>query len=454
MANKNTNYKYIDDDEHKKITEHHESSADSHVAGASESVTTTYEDAQSEANDEPSTPETSVTSSEITAPQQAPFNYPLGYVIPTYQGSKWDTEAQKVLDEYEGYTYEDYLQSQQYKQLEEQYSQAGKQSMQDTLGQVSARTGGLASTYATGAAQKSYDKFMRNLFEVANKMYNDERAEILNKYGIISKLAQQDYNRFGDTVSRYNDERNFAYKQQNDAQTLKYKQQSDARELAQKQVNSLIAAGEMPSKYLIDQAGYNLGYVEQMVEANKKTYTSPTLTPQQAYDIYDDANTALAQMGINVSGMLTYKDWLQVKNDVGGTWQPHYGVTQIGYDLARNSKTYAEYAENFVTFLNENHAASTRAATSSEDESGTISENAQLSTSETTSESDDNASKKHSFSDLYKLAKEMVKKADRVGLEEMIGDVESGEYGDFSKAQLQLLHSLLGSLNVHENQGE
>lgn len=135
---------------------------------------------------------------------------------------------------------------------------AGQQSMQDTLGQVSARTGGIASTYATAAAQKNYDQFMRALFEVANQMYDAEREEIKSKYGLYDAEEDEDYDRYLDSLAWYNNERSVASTQASAEQAL-----------ARKQVDSMIDEGKMPPDELIDQSGYNKGYVEEMVVMNK-----------------------------------------------------------------------------------------------------------------------------------------------------------------------------------------
>ena len=68
-----------------------------------------------------------------------------------------------------------------YQQYKESYTRSGERAMQDTLGQVSARTGGLASSYAGSAAQQTYDNYMGaladkipELKQLAYSMYQDE----------------------------------------------------------------------------------------------------------------------------------------------------------------------------------------------------------------------------------------------------------------------------------------
>ena len=113
-------------------------------------------------------------------------------------------------------------------------------------------------------------------------------------------------------------------------------------------MDDLIAKGIIPDGDLIDKSGYSMSYVEKMVSEVKKTMP---LTPEQAQKIYDDANKTMKEKGISVPGMLTYEDWLKIQNDPNGEWKPSYGVTQTGYNLARNNKTYEEYANAFVDFM-------------------------------------------------------------------------------------------------------
>ncbi|MBQ2819489.1 MAG: hypothetical protein IJF14_03790 [Clostridia bacterium] len=255
---------------------------------------------------EPSAASETSPASPASQEEEEPL-YVGGYEMPSYEESPWAAKAKEVLEQYDGYTYEDFLASPQYQELQEQYAMAGQQSMKDTLGQVSARTGGIASTYATAAAQKNYDQFMRALFEVANQMYDAEREEIKSKYGLYDAEEDEDYDRYLDSL-------NFAY----------------------------------------NVAVYNDQNKQPETPA---TDTVPELTPQQAQRIYDEANNTMAEQGINIPGMLSYEDWQKVQNDPNGAWQPGYGVTQIGYDIARNSKTYEEYAQNFMDYMNQNYAA-------------------------------------------------------------------------------------------------
>jgi hypothetical protein len=88
-------------------------------------------------------------------------------------------------------SYDNFKQGSMYQGLQKNYAQQGQQAMKDTLGQVAARTGGMASSYATTAAQQSYNNYMQQLEDVARSMYNDEYARARDKVS----LAQNEYDR-------------------------------------------------------------------------------------------------------------------------------------------------------------------------------------------------------------------------------------------------------------------
>ena len=77
----------------------------------------------------------------------------------------------------------------------------GQQAMQDTLGQVSARTGGYASSYATSAANQSYNDYMTALEDAARAMYQDSLNQQRDNLGMVNDAEQIDYSRYLTPVS-------------------------------------------------------------------------------------------------------------------------------------------------------------------------------------------------------------------------------------------------------------
>lgn len=98
-----------------------------------------------------------------------------------------------------------------YKLYAQQYTSGGQSAMQNTLAQIAARTGGLASSYAGTAAQNAYNGYMSQLankipelYQMAYGMYRDRQNDMRENLAMLQGLSDSDYN-------RYANERNFAY---------------------------------------------------------------------------------------------------------------------------------------------------------------------------------------------------------------------------------------------------
>ena len=111
-----------------------------------------------------------------------------------------------------------------YRQYEDSYTKNGGLAMRDVLGQVSARTGGLASSYAATAAQQSYNNYMDQLADkipelqqLAYQMYLNEGAADRSDVELLMALESADYNRYLNALGQYNTDRSFAYGQHRDS---------------------------------------------------------------------------------------------------------------------------------------------------------------------------------------------------------------------------------------------
>lgn len=115
-----------------------------------------------------------------------------------------------------------------YQQYKDTYTRAGQRGMQDTLAQVSARTGGLASSYAESAAQQTYNNYMAQLadkvpelYQLAYSMYMDELGQDRNDLSMLMGLDDTAY-------GRWSDDRNFDYNAYRDqVADRQWKQQFD-----------------------------------------------------------------------------------------------------------------------------------------------------------------------------------------------------------------------------------
>lgn len=105
-----------------------------------------------------------------------------------------------------------------YQQYKESYTRNGQRAMEDTLGQASARTGGLASSYAGSAAQQTYDGYMAQLSDkvpqlrqLAYQMYLDEENRDRANLEMLMGLEQGDYNKYLTQLGQYNTDRSMDF---------------------------------------------------------------------------------------------------------------------------------------------------------------------------------------------------------------------------------------------------
>lgn len=123
--------------------------------------------------------------------------------MPTYDSEYMD-KLNAVVRQLTEMNYDDWTKGSQYQALAERYGNNGKMSMQDVLGQIASRTGGLASSYATTAAQQQYNQYMAQLEDVARQMYSQDRSELMDNANLYRNLANDEYDRYRDSVADYN----------------------------------------------------------------------------------------------------------------------------------------------------------------------------------------------------------------------------------------------------------
>lgn len=121
-----------------------------------------------------------------------------------------------------------------YQQYKESYTRNGQRAMQDTMGQMAARTGGLASSYAGAAAQQTFDNYMGaladkipELQQLAYSMYMDEGNTQRANLEMLQALEAGDYAKYQDLLSQYNTDRGFSYGVFSDQKNYDYQLERD-----------------------------------------------------------------------------------------------------------------------------------------------------------------------------------------------------------------------------------
>lgn len=197
-----------------------------------------------------------------------------------------------------------------YKQYEEQYTRQGKEAASNVLAQVSARTGGLASSYAGVASQQQNEAYMAaladkipELRQAAYDMYDAQYKRDLNNYNLLYGREQDtlanDWKERTFERSNLESDRNYglavsgaAQQQANWNKTFEYSAQTDAsaqgiaiRDDARNQISSFLANGgsinNVP-KDVLSASGLDIGYwtayemqvAKEMAAAEKQTARS------------------------------------------------------------------------------------------------------------------------------------------------------------------------------------
>lgn len=188
-----------------------------------------------------------------------------------------------------------------YQQYRDSYTRSGQRAMQDTLGQVSARTGGLASSYAGSAAQQTYDGYMSaladkipELKQLAYQMYLDEGNTQRANLSMLTALEQGDYAKYQDLLAQYNTDRSFAYGQHRDSisdqrydQEFNYQVGRDALsdQRYDQEFNYQVGRDALSDRRYDDETAYNRG-----IYANETAYDRAVYADERDYNrgVYAD----------------------------------------------------------------------------------------------------------------------------------------------------------------------
>lgn len=185
-----------------------------------------------------------------------------------------------TLAQLEKMSYPEWQKGETYGELEKNYTAAGQKAMQDTLAQVSSRTGGIASSYAGGAAQGAYNEYMQGLDEAARQQYLAERGELTDLLQLQMSADNTEYSRMLDQIAAEQNAEALGYERAQAADALSFERQLLERQEAQETVNNMIAMGatlaDIPQDLLM-KSGYGESYVN-VGNADYKRQTAPKVT--------------------------------------------------------------------------------------------------------------------------------------------------------------------------------
>ena len=188
--------------------------------------------------------------------QYGTFPYPQPPKYTDQYSSRIDEMLDKLLNR-DKFSY-DYTKDPLWQQYQSQYLREGERAMEDTLGQLSARTGGLSSSWAQTAGQQAQNYYasqaadkIPELYQLAYNMYLKDIDTQVQDLGLLNDMSDRQYNRYRDTMSDWMNDRNFAYSAyRDDIGDDRYK-----NETAYNRALQLLQAGIMPGSDVLTQAG-------------------------------------------------------------------------------------------------------------------------------------------------------------------------------------------------------
>lgn len=105
-----------------------------------------------------------------------------------------------------------------YEYYRKQYIREGNRAMENLLGELSANTGGVASSYAVSAAAQSQNYYNQKLTDIIPELYNDAYEKYLDNISrqerqldILAGLKEDEYDRYLSSLNQYNKDREFEY---------------------------------------------------------------------------------------------------------------------------------------------------------------------------------------------------------------------------------------------------
>jgi hypothetical protein len=162
-----------------------------------------------------------------------------------------------------------------YQQYKNQYQALGELAMQDTVGQVSALTGGYGNSYAATAGSQAYQSYLNQLndkipelWSLARSAYENDRAADYDKYGMLSADRQTQYGEWTDGLNRLLNERGYYSDNYNNVYNQDYSKWSDNRNYDQAQYWNEYNAGYQAERDAVADQQWKASY-DYQVERDK-----------------------------------------------------------------------------------------------------------------------------------------------------------------------------------------
>ncbi|MBQ3487547.1 MAG: hypothetical protein IJA71_04595 [Clostridia bacterium] len=142
-----------------------------------------------------------------------------------------------------------------FRQYRDRYQSLGRRAMEDTMGRAQAMTGGYGNSYAQTVGQQSYQSYLKELSEVAPKLYEQaldrykqEGRDLQSRYEAAKSLEQEEYSRHKDALDAYRKDLSYLQTQADQAYDRGYQQYLEEYKQAEDRYSRLL--------YMMEKLGY------------------------------------------------------------------------------------------------------------------------------------------------------------------------------------------------------
>lgn len=210
-----------------------------------------------------------------------------------------------------------------YQQAKDQYTALGKMAMQDTMGQAAALTGGYGNSYANTAGYQAYQGYLQDLnnnlpeyYQMALDRYNQEGADMLNKYSMTKGLYDTEYGKYRDQVGDWYNDVNNAYNEYANTQNLDFNSYSKAQDLEYQVGRDNATDKKWKDDYSLNERQVTLA--ENELDFEKDKYDDAKNAQSEQEKAANNATDAAKASGVlSASELYKFEEYLEEGNVAG-----------------------------------------------------------------------------------------------------------------------------------------
>lgn len=206
-----------------------------------------------------------------------------------------------------------------YLQYADSYTRGGQRAMTDILGQLAARTGGMASSYAGSMAQQTYDQYMADLAAKIPELQQLAYSMYMDRYNRDVGNYDRAYQQFSDAYNRYGQDTQFRYNQYQDDLANRWKNLYNTQDMyrqGREEYNSAQqweyqkAANERANRIEDEQIAWDRQQAEQE-RADRQAELDYNRRQEAISDLWDQVNRygRIPQLNTVLAAGLTYQDY-------------------------------------------------------------------------------------------------------------------------------------------------